>query len=236
MTSVRREELAANLTAVRRRIRAACDASGRPESDVALLAVSKTFPAADVAELLELGQYDMAESRHQEAVGKAHEVGRHDLVRWHFLGQLQRNKAAAVAAYATCVHSLDRLELVAPLARGAESHGRRVDVLVQINLDETMTGSRGGTDPEQSLPLAAAVAGEASLALCGVMGIAPRGGDPRSAFARLRLAAERIRAEHPGATVISAGMSGDLEAAIAEGSTLVRVGTALFGHRPPALG
>ena len=233
----RAAELAANLADVRQRIELACAAAGRAASEVGLVAVSKTFPAADVIALASIGQTVMGEARHQEAQPKAAEVARAGVdVRWHFLGRLQRNKAAAVAAYATCVESVDRAELVPALARGAISRGTPLDVLVQVDLERPLNPSRGGADPAGVLLIAAAVAAADGLVLGGVMAVAPRFAEPAAAFARLREASESLRREHPGAVVISAGMSGDLEAAIGAGSTLVRVGTALFGRRSGALG
>jgi hypothetical protein len=222
--SDRAAELAANLADVRRRIDLACAAAGRDPSEVGLVAVSKTFPAADVIALASSGQTVMGEARHQEAQPKAAEVARAGIeVRWHFLGQLQRNKAAAVAAYATCVESVDRVDLVAALARGAVGRGAPLDVLVQVDLEQPLNPSRGGAAAD-------------GLVLRGVMAVAPRFAQPGPAFGRLREVSESVQREHPGAAVISAGMSGDLEAAIGAGSTLVRVGTALFGHRAVALG
>lgn len=250
MTADRRAELRANLADVRIRIARACASAARQPAEVGLLAVSKNFPASDVAELAALGQLDMGESRHQEVVAKLAALAelrsavRADRgggvnphgVRWHFLGRLQRNKATAVAGYATCVESVDRVELLPGLRRGAESRGRSLDVLIQVDLDSPLRPARGGIEPAGAARLADVVAGCDELVLRGVMAVAPREGDPRRAFARLREVAEQIRADHPGAQVLSAGMSGDLEAAVVEGSTLVRIGTALFGRRTPALG
>jgi pyridoxal phosphate enzyme (YggS family) len=240
MTATRRDELAANLEVVRTRIAQACRAAGRNPDEVSLLAVSKTFPVSDIAELVALGQRDLGESRHQEAFTKVQALGFSGEVRWHFLGRLQRNKAAAIASYADCVQSVDRMELVPVLSRGATVRGRPLDVLIQVNLDEQadpgFDGGRGGAATDEVLRLASLIATTQGLVLRGVMAVAPRDIDPRSAFADLRSVADQLRAEHPAATVISAGMSGDLEAAVLEGSTLVRVGTALFGRRMPALG
>jgi PLP dependent protein len=231
--STRTDRLAANLAAVRQRIAAAADAAGRDPGSVALLAVSKTWPAADVRALAGLGQLDVGENRAQELVAKAAELT--DLpLRWHFVGQLQRNKAAAVARLGAVVHSVDRLPLVAALARAGEAAGRPVDVLLQVDLggppgDQAV---RGGADPAEIPALADAVAAAPGLRLRGLMAVAPRGEEPGPAFARLAALAERLRADHPEATELSAGMSGDLEAAIAAGATVVRVGTGVFGDRP----
>lgn len=225
--------LADNLRAVRARIDRAARAAGRDPATVRLLAVSKTWPADDVRALAALGQREFGENRVQEFLAKAGELGDVDL-RWHFVGQLQRNKASAVARTGAVVHSLDRAALIATLDRAGQEAGRPVDVLVQVDLGgpEGEAAARGGAAPEDVPALADAVASSAGLRLRGVMAVAPRGEEPGPAFARLALIAERLRADHPGAVEVSAGMSGDLEEAIAAGATLVRVGTALFGDRP----
>jgi pyridoxal phosphate enzyme (YggS family) len=222
-----------NLRAVRARIDAAARAAGRDPVSVALLAVSKTRPAGDVRAIAALGQRDVGENRVQELVGKAAELADVDL-RWHFVGQLQRNKAAVVARLGAVVHSLDREALVAVLGRVGEETGRPVEVYVQVDLGgpEGELAARGGAAPAAVPALADAVADRAGLRLVGLMAVAPRGEEPAAAFARLADLAERVRADHPGAVGLSAGMSGDLEAAVAAGSTVVRVGTAIFGERP----
>lgn len=229
--SARAAELAANLEGVRRRIRAACAAADRPEGDVGLVVVTKFFPASDVRILADLGVTDVGENRHQEAEAKAAECA--DLaLRWHFIGGLQSNKAAAVASYADVVESLDRAKLVAPLARGAHARGRDVDVLVQVSLDPPGADHRSGIDPAGLADLAARVEEAGMLRLRGLMAVAPLGEDPATAFGRLAGVRDDLLRDHPDATVLSAGMSGDLEAAIACGATHVRVGSAVLGPRP----
>jgi PLP dependent protein len=230
-------DLAANLRAVRARIDAAARSAGRDPASVALLAVSKTFPADDVRALAALGQPDFGENRAQELVAKAGELS--DLpLRWHFIGQLQRNKAAAVARLGAVVHSVDRPSLVGVLDRTGREIGRPVDVLLQVDLGGVAAGAaaRGGADPADVPALADLVAGCAGLRLRGLMAVAPRGEEPAPAFERLAALAGRVRADHPDAVELSAGMSGDLEAAVSVGATVVRVGTALFGDRPLASG
>lgn len=230
----RSDELKAALASVRARIAAACVAADRDPGDVTLLAVTKTWPAGDVVELLALGVTDVGENRDQEAVEKVaavHELAADASPRWHFVGQVQRRKARSVAGYADVVHSLDRPELADALGRAATAAGRVLAVLVQVSL-EAATDGRGGVAPDGARALADHAAGVSGLRVAGVMAVAPRQGDPAAAFARLREVALDIRAGHPDAGVISAGMSGDLEAAIAHGATLVRVGTALLGTRP----
>jgi pyridoxal phosphate enzyme (YggS family) len=218
-----------NLRDVRARIDAAARAAGREPSSVALLAVSKTWPADDVRALAAVGQVDFGENRAQELLDKAAALG--DLsVRWHFVGQLQRNKAAAVARLGAVVHSVDRRSLADVLDRVGQDTGRPLPVFVQVDL--AGQAGRGGAAPEDVPALADAVAGCDGLDLRGLMAVAPLGEPPGPAFERLAAVAARVRADHPGAVDLSAGMSGDLEAAIAVGATVVRVGTALFGDRP----
>ena len=227
----RRDELAERLVSVRGRIAAACRAAGRDPSGVTLIAVTKTFPASDVRLLFELGVHDVGENRDQEAAPKAAECA--DLapaLTWHFIGQLQTNKAASVVRYAGVVHSVDRLRLVRALGEQARKVGRVVTCLIQVSLDRDE--ARGGVPEPGVGELAAAIAAEDGLLLGGIMAMAPLGVPPAQAFAPLPRIAAAVRASHPAAVIVSAGMSGDLEAAIAAGATHVRIGTALLGGRP----
>jgi PLP dependent protein len=224
----RRTELAARLAAVRERISAACEAAGRKPEDVTLIAVTKTFPASDVRLLNGLGIRDFGENRDAEAAPKVAQCADLDLV-WHFIGQLQTNKAGSVARYASVVHSVDRLRLVHALGAAARRAGRVIECLIEVSLDDDP--GRGGAQPGELPGLAEALMAEAGLILGGVMAIAPLGVPPAVAFAKLLDSAAVVRAVRPAATVISAGMSGDLEAAIAAGATHVRIGTALLGDR-----
>jgi len=234
MTTDRRAELAANLVEVRRRIADACVAAGRDSDEVTLVAVTKTWPAADVRLLAYLGVTDVGENRDQEARPKHDECA--DLgLRWHFVGRLQRNKVRSVAGYADVVHSVDRPELVDALAAAAADRRDRLTVLVQVSLDVPPGDGRGGVAPDLVPALARRIS-ESGLRLGGVMAVAPPAEDPDAAFARLADIAAKLRATHPSATVLSAGMSGDLEAAIRHGATHVRIGTALLGRRAPRLG
>jgi PLP dependent protein len=235
----RRAELAANLAEVRARIEAACQAAGRDPAEITLVAVTKTFPAADVALLAGLGIADIGENRDVEAAAKAAECAALGLsLRWHFVGQLQVNKAASVVSYAYLIHSVDRVRLIQALGRRARAAGRQVRCLVQVNLDQpgpdrnpAGQADRGGAPPTEAAALADAIAAEAGLLLDGVMAVAPLGADPRPVFSRLRQVAAQVQDSHPRATVISAGMSADLADAIGEGATHVRIGTALLGGR-----
>ncbi len=225
------DELRTNLDVVRRRIAAASAAAGRGPGEVSLVVVTKFFPASDVRLLADLGVSDVAENRHQEAKAKVAECV--DLgLRWHFIGGLQSNKAGAVASYADVVESLDRAKLVGPLSRGAQARGHDVEVLLQVSLDPPGAGHRSGADPAQLLELAQKVVQADMLRLRGVMAVAPLGEAPEPAFARLAVIHRDLLGEHPDATVLSAGMSGDLEAAIGHGATHVRVGSAVLGPRP----
>ena len=226
----RERELAERLAGLEQRIVQACVAAGRARDEVALVAVTKFHPASDVAVLRDLGVSRFGESRDQEARQKADEV---DGVRWHFVGKLQSNKAASVAAYASVVESCDRAKLVPALSAGAVRAEREVDVLVQVSLDGDP--SRGGAPAADVPALADAVAAAEGLRLAGLMAVAPLDEEPARAFGRLAELASALRQDHPDARALSAGMSGDLEQAVSCGSTSVRVGTALLGPRPPAL-
>ncbi|MEV5825430.1 YggS family pyridoxal phosphate-dependent enzyme [Spirillospora sp. NPDC052242] len=227
----RRAELAGGLAAVRARIAAACAAAGRAEHEITLIAVTKTFPASDVRLLAGLGLTEVGENRDQEARPKAADCADLPLT-WHFVGSLQTNKARAVAGYADVVHSVDRARLVRALSDAADRAGRTLRCLVQVSLDEAeRREGRGGAAPEDVPGLADAIAGAPGLELGGVMAVAPLGADPLPAFARLAEVAAGVRRNHPGASIVSAGMSGDLEQAIACGATHLRIGTALLGGR-----
>jgi pyridoxal phosphate enzyme (YggS family) len=231
-TAQRRSEIAANLERVEARIGAACSASGRRREDLPLVAVTKTFPASDVGVLADLGVRDVGENRATEADAKERECRSAGLtgLTWHFVGQLQTNKAGLVAQRMDVVHSVDRDRLVTALDRAAGRAGRRLRALVQVDL--SAVPGRGGARPDEVPAVADAVARAEHLDLDGVMAIAPLDADPAPAFARLAEVAVLLREAHPGATVVSAGMSGDLEAAIAHGATHLRVGSALLGSRP----
>jgi pyridoxal phosphate enzyme (YggS family) len=230
----RAEELAANLARVRERISGAATAAGRAADEVGLVVVTKFFPASDVRLLAGLGVTDVGENRHQEAEAKSAECAGLGVtgLRWHFIGGLQSNKATAVAAYADVVESVDRTKLLAPLSRGAHQRGRVLDVLIQVSLDPPEHGSRAGVAPDDLAALAAAAASTEGLALRGLMAVAPLGEDPAAAFDRLARIRAGFLTDHPDATTLSAGMSGDLEQAVAAGATHVRVGSAVLGSRP----
>ena len=228
---VRRQELETRLAEVRGRIERACEASGRSSDDLTLVVVTKFFPASDVRLLADLGVRHVGENRHQEAVEKAAECA--DLgLDWHFIGALQSNKAAAVAGYSSVVQSVDRAKLVGGLSRGALEHDKVLDCLVQVSLDPPGASGRSGVPVADVPALAERLLEAEGLRLRGVMGVAPLGGNAREAFVRLGETASVVRRIAPEATWISAGMSGDLEDAIHEGATHLRIGSAVLGPRP----
>jgi PLP dependent protein len=234
-------ELSTNLIRVQDRIGAACTAAGRVREDVRLIVVTKLFPSADIEMLAQLGITDIGENRDQEASAKIAALSPkvRGLLDVHFIGQLQTNKAGSVAAYADTVHSIDRDKLVIALDRAATVRGRNIGVLVQVNLGASVGGGQGGRSARGGIrldgvgALANSIAAADHLNLRGLMGVAPQGVDPDEAFGRLAKCAQALRADHPEATWISAGMSGDLESAVANGATHLRVGSAILGSRPP---
>ena len=231
--TTRRDEVAGNLRTVHTRIADACTRAGRDPAEVTLTVVTKFFPASDLRLLVELGVRHVGENRHQEAEPKVAECADLDLT-WHFVGGLQSNKAAAVAAYADVVESVDRARLLRGLSRGAVENGRTLDVLVQVSLDPepSAASGRAGADPADVERLAEQVLEAEGLRLRGVMAVAPIGVDPEPAFAKLAGIAQRVRLLDPAASWVSAGMSGDFEAAVESGATHVRIGSAVLGSRP----
>lgn len=227
----RREEIAAGLAETERRIQSACDAVGRDRDEITLIAVTKTYPASDVDLLADLGVTEVGENRHPEAGDKHAEVAA--TLTWNFLGGLQTNKAGAVARYADVVHSVDRAKLARSLDRGAESAGRVLGCLVQVDFDTTDPG-RSGVTPDSVADLADLIAGADHLRLDGLMTVAPLGVEPRPCFDQLVALSATLREAHPGAAMISAGMSADLEDAVHAGATHLRVGRSILGDRPAA--
>ncbi|MFC9908482.1 YggS family pyridoxal phosphate-dependent enzyme [Streptomyces sp. NPDC059862] len=233
----RKDELAANLAKVEERIAAACAAAGRAREEVTLIVVTKTYPASDVRVLSELGVRHVAENRDQDAAPKAAECSDLPLT-WHFVGQLQTNKVRSVVGYADLVQSVDRSKLVTALSKEAVRAGREVGCLIQVALDagESGRGERGGVAPGGIGELADRVAAAEGLRLDGLMTVAPLTGEyagrELAAFERMMDLSTDLRRAHPAATMVSAGMSADLEQAVAAGATHVRVGTAVLGVRP----
>ncbi|WP_433377498.1 YggS family pyridoxal phosphate-dependent enzyme [Actinoplanes sp. CA-142083] len=231
-TAGRQDQLAASLAEVRERIARACSSAGRPAEDVTLVAVTKTYPASDVVLLAGLGVTDVGENRDQEAAAKAAEARAAGATpRWHFIGQLQRNKAKSVAGYADVVESVDSLRLVSALERAVADRPEPLEALVQVSIDGDP--SRGGAVGDDLWRISDAVAASSALRLGGLMAVAPLGWEPDRAFEQLAALHRRLVAAHPAATAISAGMSADLEAAVRHGATHVRIGTSLLGMRNP---
>ncbi|MGW3989260.1 YggS family pyridoxal phosphate-dependent enzyme [Streptomyces sp. NPDC004830] len=233
----RKDELAANLAKVERRIADACAVAGRAREEVTLIVVTKTYPASDVRFLAELGVRHVAENRDQDAAPKAADCSDLPLT-WHFVGQLQTNKVRSVVNYAHFVQSIDRAKLVTALSKEAVRSGRELGCLLQVALDagESARGERGGVAPDGVGELADLVAGAPGLRLAGLMTVAPLTGEyagrEQAAFGRLMDLSTDLRRSHPAATMVSAGMSADLEQAVAAGATHVRVGSAVLGVRP----
>ncbi|MBB6417007.1 YggS family pyridoxal phosphate-dependent enzyme [Streptomyces massasporeus] len=233
----RKDELATNLAKVERRIADACAAAGRARDEVTLIVVTKTYPASDVRILAELGVRHVAENRDQDAAPKAEACSDLPLT-WHFVGQLQTNKVRSVVGYADFVQSVDRSKLVTALSKEAVRAGRELGCLLQVALDagESGRGERGGVGPGGIGELAGLVADAPGLRLDGLMTVAPLTGEyagrERVAFERLMDLSTDLRRSHPAATMVSAGMSTDLEQAVTAGATHVRVGSAVLGVRP----
>ncbi|MGW0667447.1 YggS family pyridoxal phosphate-dependent enzyme [Streptomyces sp. NPDC002746] len=236
----RKAQLAGNLAQVEERIASACAAAGRKREEVTLIVVTKTYPATDVRILHELGVRQVAENRDQDAAPKAAACADLSLT-WHFVGQLQTNKVRSVVSYADIVQSVDRTKLVTALSAAVgrdERDGRELGCLIQVALDAESgeRGERGGVAPDGVEELAAAVESAPGLRLAGLMTVAPLAGPfagrQRAAFDRLMEISSRLRGNHPAANMVSAGMSADLEDAVAAGATHARVGTAVLGVRP----
>lgn len=232
MPETRRSELERSLRGVQQRIASAADAAGRSSDDVTLVVVTKTWPTSDVRILYDLGVRHVGENRHQDAEPKVLELADLDLT-WHFVGQVQSNKAARIAAYADVVHSVDSERVATRLGDAARQQQRRVDCFIQVSLASgPQLSGRGGVSADGVEVVADAIDQSDALRLRGVMGVAPLSGDPRAAYAELARISATLRTSHPGAADISGGMSGDFVPAIGEGATHVRVGSAVLGERP----
>jgi len=230
--------IAANMQAVEATIAAAVEASGRPRSSVQLLAVSKTFPMEAVLEAMAAGQRAFGENYLQEGVEKIAAVARaqpaHLLgpVEWHFIGPIQSNKTRPIATSFAWVHTVERLKIAQRLSEQRPPEMGPLNVCLQVNISGEATKS--GATPAELPALARQVAALPNLRLRGLMTIPEAQTDPalqRAAFAKLRVLAESLRAGGMPIDTLSMGMSGDMAAAIAEGATIVRVGSAIFGSR-----
>jgi len=224
-------DLAARLAEVDAGIVDAARAAGRDPGAITRIVVTKFHPAEIVRELYEHGVRDLGENRQQELTEKSASIDDLDGLRWHFIGQAQTNKAKAIRAAASVVHSVDRIKIADALDAAAAPDAPTLDVLLQVNL--TDDPKRGGVAPVELERLAEHASGCRTLRLRGVMAVAPLGEEPGRAFARLAEYSGRVRAIAPEATWISAGMTADYPEAIAAGATHLRIGSAITGPRPP---
>jgi pyridoxal phosphate enzyme (YggS family) len=228
--------LAESLAAARQRLADALSRAGRPVADARLLAVSKTKPAGMIREAWHLGQRDFGENYVQEALEKQQVLADLEAIVWHFIGPLQSNKTRDVAEHFSWVHSVDRERIARRLNDQRPEALGPLDICLQVNISDE--ASKSGASPDELPALAEAVLSMPRLRLRGLMAIpAPSEGlaEQRAPFARLREALEGLRERFPEAPLdtLSMGMSADLEAAVLEGATLVRLGTAIFGTRAP---
>jgi pyridoxal phosphate enzyme (YggS family) len=218
-----------NLRVVLDRVAAACRRAGRETAEVLLVAVTKTFPAATVTRAVELGIQHIGENRVQELREKAEQVG--VPVRWHLIGHLQSNKAGIAARICEVVQTVDSVSLAQKLSREAKTVEKTLEVFIQVNIGgETQ---KSGVDPSETAALARSIAGLPHLRLRGLMTMPPLAdaAETRRYFRRTRELRDSLRAEFPRLTELSMGMSDDYQIAIEEGSTLIRLGRALFGER-----
>ena len=222
----RKEELASSLSDVQSRIQEAASRASRKKDDVTLVVVTKTYPVSDVQILHQLGVTHFGENRSAEGLEKSALVSAH----WHFQGQIQSNKIAAIASWADTVHSLDDLSHVAKFDRAVgEFPEKRLQVFIQISLDGD--SSRAGVSGDELLVLGQAISSTKNLDLAGLMVVPPVQAEPEAAFYEVAEIAQRFRNEFPMARSLSAGMSGDYEVAIAHGATHIRVGSQILGPR-----
>ncbi len=219
------------LATVQGAIADAARAADRDPAGITTIVVTKFHPPSLVRELAALGVRDFGENRHQEAEAKAAELVDVDAA-WHFIGQLQSNKARAVRRYASAIHSVDRMSLVSALGDPQPGDADPLEVFIQVDLSDDP--GRGGVVPADLDALVDAVLAKGDLRLRGLMAVAQLGADPGRAFAAVRGLSERVRVAAPSATALSMGMSGDFADAIREGATHLRIGTAITGNRPAA--
>lgn len=234
------DDVAERLQRALGRIAAAAERAGRSPAGITLVAVSKTFPLDVVRVARAAGQVDFGESRAQELQGRVRDAAAETPeglpplgARWHFVGRLQRNKVRDVVGVATLIHSVDRRDLAADIGARALAIGRVQRVLVQVDVDDDP--AKAGVPVHETAALVAAVRELPGVAVEGLMAIPALDGDPRAAFKRLRALRDDLRERFPEVQHLSMGMSGDYEAAVEEGATLVRLGEAIFGRRsvPP---
>ena len=226
----RRNEIAKNWQAVQSSVAAACKSAERNFAEIEIIAVTKTWPASDVDLLAELGVNNVGENRDQEASIKHSQVVATTL-KWHAIGQIQTNKVKSIAQWADVVHSIDRPELVEAFAKALRESSKKLDVFIQLNLDEQETEHRGGAMASELKAMASKILEVPNLNLIGVMGVAPLAGDAADAFGKLQQASKELQVLLPTAHYISAGMSLDYEIALKYGATHLRIGSAILGSR-----
>jgi len=223
-----------NIIAIRERIAGACRRAGRPENDVTLLAVGKTFPASTILDAVRGGIRDIGENYVQELLAKQRALGE-EAVRWHFIGHLQTNKVRQIVPGVEMVHAVDSVRLGLEIERRAGEASRVIDCLIEVNT--TGESTKFGVAPEDVAALARALSPCRHIRLAGLMTIGPFLPEPegsRPMFRQLRELRDRLSPANPHMRHLSMGMTGDFEVAIEEGATIVRIGTALFGPRPKA--
>ena len=244
-SSARRIEISQNLAAVEREITLAVEKSNRARSEITLIAVTKNFPVSDVVHLYDLGLRNFGENRDQEARAKVEEFKKYvadsessedqtnqvNQVKWHFQGQLQRNKLRSIATWADFIHSLDQERYLLPLQQLSIELKKPISLLLQLSLDLPIRPDRGGVPPEELIELGTKVKEQSGLILHGLMAVAPLDVAPDLAFGALRTISGTFLKAFPDATWVSAGMSGDFADAIAAGATHIRIGSSILGSR-----
>ena len=221
--SIRKVEITKNLQDVRDRINSAAHSADRDPAEIELIVVTKTFPISDIEILCELGELNFGENRDQEADPKAQVIE----ARWHFQGQIQSNKIKSICAWADVIHSISSEKEILKFAQSPRKH----QVFLQVSLDGEL--GRGGANPADLAALAELVNQSNNLELLGLMAVAPLGVDPEKAFAHLAQINQGFKSQFPNSRYLSAGMSGDFEAAIKFGATHIRVGSSILGSRSP---
>ena len=221
--STRKDEIARNLQDVRDRINSAAHSADRDPAEVELIVVTKTFPISDIEILRELGEINFGENRDQEAGPKAQAIP----ARWHFQGQIQSNKIKSICGWADVIHSISSEKEILKFAQSPRKH----QVFLQVSLDGEL--GRGGAGESDLAQLAELVNESNNLELLGLMAVAPLGVDPEKAFVDLAQINQGFKSQFPNSKYLSAGMSGDFEAAIKFGATHIRVGSSILGSRSP---
>ena len=221
--SNRRDEITRNLQEVKERISSAAKSAGRDPAEIQLIVVTKTFPISDIEILRELGESNFGENRDQEAGPKAEAIS----ATWHFQGQIQSNKIKSICQWADVIHSISSEKEILKFAQSPRKH----QVFLQVSLDGQE--GRGGASPTDLTQLADLVNQSNNLELLGLMAVAPLGLEPIKAFADLAQINQGFASQYPNSKYLSAGMSGDFEAAIKYGATHVRVGSSILGSRSP---